>query len=129
LKINEKGSKLAAKTEQSVGEQGKDQLPINKVDTKPLDFKETKFVHNFVKTTKYTIFSFLPISLFLQCKNVIHIFFLFNGFLQTIPAISTNSPLASIVPVIWVMIMGMLFEMVADIRRWRSDTRVNNLGV
>lgn len=65
-------------------------------------------------------------SLFLQCKNVIHIFFIFNGFLQTIPAISTNSPLASLVPVVWVMIMGMIFELVADVRRWVSDNKINN---
>jgi uncharacterized membrane protein len=115
LKINDKGSiNQKAKTEQSDAAH---------------DFKESNFTHNSVKTTKYTIFSFLPISLFLQCKNVIHILYIFNGFLQSIPAISTNSPLASIVPVVWVMIMGMLFELVADIRRWRSDSKVNNFIV
>lgn len=62
-------------------------------------------------------------------KNVIHCFFLFNGFLQTIPSISTNSPLASFVPVLWTMSMGMLFELIADIRRWNSDKKVNNYKV
>lgn len=65
----------------------------------------------------------------LQLKNVIHIFFLFNGFLQTIPSISTNSPLASWVPVFWTMSMGMIFELIADIRRWNSDKKVNSYKV
>lgn len=65
----------------------------------------------------------------LQLKNVIHIFFLFNGFLQTIPSISTNSPLASWVPVFWTMSMGIIFELIADIRRWNSDKKVNNYKV
>jgi len=92
-------------------------------------FQACTFPSNYVKTTKYTVFSFLPVSLMLQLKNVIHIFFLFNGFLQTIPSISTNSPLASWVPVFWTMSMGMIFELIADIRRWNSDKKVNSYKV
>ena len=73
--------------------------------------------------------SFLPVSIFLQLKNVINVFFLFNGFLQTIPSISTNTPLASLVPVSFVMVMGMIFEAVADLIRWDNDKRVNNYKV
>ena len=65
----------------------------------------------------------------LQLKNVIHCFFIFNGFLQTIPSITTNSPLASFIPVLWTISMGMLFELIADIRRWKSDKKVNNYVV
>lgn len=68
-------------------------------------------------------------SLFLQLKNVIHVFFLFNGFLQTIPSITTNTPLASLIPVSFVMTLGMVFEMVADIMRWDNDKKVNNYEV
>jgi magnesium-transporting ATPase (P-type) len=80
---------------------------------------------NYIKTTKYTFYSFLPIALFYQCKNVIHMFFIFNGLLQTIESIQTNSPLASIVPVVWVMSMGMIFELISDLRRYKNDKKVN----
>ena len=83
------------------------------------------FPNNRVKTTKYTILDFLPRTIFDQMKNVIHAFFIFNGFLQTIPSISTNSPLASLVPVAWTMSMGIIFEMIADIRRWKQDNKTN----
>jgi len=106
--------------ELSVGKQSQPTPP------KPPENAETSgWPSNYVKTTKYTVLSFLPITLFQQLKNVIHIFFLFNGFLQTIPSISTNSPLASIIPVIWTMSMGMTFELIADIRRWTNDKKVN----
>jgi len=83
------------------------------------------FPQNLVKTTKYTIVNFLPATIFQQLKNVIHLFFIFNGFLQTIPSISTNSPLASLVPVAWTMSMGIIFELIADIRRWKQDNKTN----
>lgn len=81
---------------------------------------------NYIKTTKYTLLSFLPVSLLGQCMNVTHIFFIFNGFLQTIESINTNSPLASIIPVLWVMSMGIIFELLSDLRRYKSDKKVNS---
>jgi magnesium-transporting ATPase (P-type) len=46
--------------------------------------------------------------------------------MQSIPQFSTNSPLSSFVPIAWIIICCMLFEMVADIRRWREDKKANN---
>ena len=59
---------------------------------------------------------------------MINLFFLFNGFLQT-TEVSTNSPLASLVPVGWVIAMGMAFELVAEIRRRRYANKVNRVKV
>ena len=56
-------------------------------------------------------------------------FFIVNSILQAFPAISTNSPFASAAPVIWVVSMNLIFELVSDLRRWRSDRKVNNLKV
>ena len=42
---------------------------------------------------------------------------------------STNSPLASIIPVCWVIAMGMSFELVAEVRRRRYAKKVNNIKV
>ena len=81
------------------------------------------FVTNKISSTKYNVFTFLPITLFVQLKSVINCFYLFNGMLQTFPSISTNSPLASLIPVIWVMLLGIVFELIADLRRWSSDKK------
>jgi hypothetical protein len=80
---------------------------------------------NQVSSTKYNRWNFLPIALFQQLKNAVNIFFIVNGILQCIPSISTNNPLVSIIPVSWVIIIGMLFEGLADYKRWKQDNRVN----
>jgi hypothetical protein len=49
--------------------------------------------------------------------------------MQSVSQISTNSPLASLIPVSWIIGMGMLFELIADLRRWMSDRQVNNYPV
>lgn len=89
----------------------------------------TRFVTNRVKSTKYTLVSFLPLSLLNQLMNVVNLFFIVNGILQCVPAISTNSPLASLVPVGWVMLMGILFELIEDLKRHSQDTKDNTIQV
>ena len=33
------------------------------------------------------------------------------------------------VPTIWVIFMGMVFEAICDLRRWQSDRKGNNLKI
>ena len=71
----------------------------------------------------------MPIALFQQLKNAVNIFFIVNGILQCIPSITTNNPLVSIIPVSWVILIGMVFEGLADYKRWKQDNRVNGQTV
>jgi phospholipid-translocating ATPase len=80
---------------------------------------------NRLKTTKYNIFTFIPITLFLQFAKIVNAFFLVNGILQSIPSIRTNSPLATLVPLTFVVILGMVKEAIAEIRRWQEDRAFN----
>ena len=80
---------------------------------------------NKMSSTKYSWWSFLPLTLFQQLKNIINLFFIINGLLQHIPSISTNSPLVSLIPVSFVIILGIIFELIQDVRRWLSDNEVN----
>ena len=43
-----------------------------------------------------------------------------------IPAFSTNSYLASLLPTLWVMFLGMMFELAADLKRYSNDKKVNH---
>eukprot|EP00354_Favella_ehrenbergii_P007119 CAMPEP_0170458402 /NCGR_PEP_ID=MMETSP0123-20130129/5379_1 /TAXON_ID=182087 /ORGANISM="Favella ehrenbergii, Strain Fehren 1" /LENGTH=219 /DNA_ID=CAMNT_0010722529 /DNA_START=263 /DNA_END=922 /DNA_ORIENTATION=+ len=47
--------------------------------------------------------------------------------MQFIPAISTNSPLASMIPTIFIILVGMGKELYLEIKRWREDKRINSL--
>ena len=58
-----------------------------------------------------------------------HIIYLFNGFLQTIPSISVAAAWETVVPVLFTMSMGIFFEFVSDLRRWRNDHKINGYEV
>jgi magnesium-transporting ATPase (P-type) len=80
---------------------------------------------NKISTTRYNLLTYIPVSLFIQFVRVTNVFYVINAILQTIPSIRTNSPLASIIPLAFVVLLGMLREGLADIRRWREDRRTN----
>mmetsp|Transcript_36143 Transcript_36143/g.44077 ORF Transcript_36143/g.44077 Transcript_36143/m.44077 type:complete len:299 (+) Transcript_36143:54-950(+) len=82
---------------------------------------------NKIKSTHYTPLTFVPIVLLLQFKNVVVCFYTFNTIMQFIPAISTNSPLASMIPTIFIILVGMGKELYLEIKRWREDKRINSL--
>ena len=42
-----------------------------------------------------------------------------------IPSISTNTPLGTLIPVCEVIIVGIIFELVADLRRGANDKKFN----
>ena len=80
---------------------------------------------NKIKSTHYTPLTFAPIVLLLQYKNVIVCFYTFNTIMQSIPAISTNSPMASMIPTIFIILVGMGKELYLEIKRWKEDKRIN----
>lgn len=57
---------------------------------------------------------------------MINCFYVFNGILQSIPAISTNSPLASWIPLIFTIALGMVREGISDYKRYSNDKQTNN---
>jgi hypothetical protein len=79
------------------------------------------FPSNKISSTKYTIFSFLPLSFALQFARLANVFYLINAVLQSIPQISTNDPLATIIPLIYVVLIGMYKEFYADYKRYQGD--------
>jgi hypothetical protein len=52
-------------------------------------------------------------------------FYLVNAIFQSIPSIGTNSPLATIIPLAFVVGLGMVRELVVDLKRWREDKKTN----
>ena len=44
-----------------------------------------------------------------------------------IPAISTNSPLAALIPLLFIVCVGVIKELVVEIKRWNDDKAVNSM--
>ena len=101
------------------------------LDKPPLEWTQTQvaFPNNRIRTTKYTLLSFFPIALMNQLLNVVNIFYIVKTTLNSIKVFSTNSPLASGVPLLWVITMGMILELIPDLKRWSQDKKINQYEV
>ena len=86
-----------------------------------------KYVANAVKTTRYTWWNFVPISLFLQFTKVVNCFYVVNTVLNSIPSISTNEPVYALAVLIVLILIGMLKELLADLKRYKTDKLSNAL--
>jgi phospholipid-translocating ATPase len=85
-----------------------------------------KFKKNEVKTTKYTLITFLPKNLFEQLHRFANIFFLFILFLNWIPQINAFAKEVAMLPVLFVFSVTAVKDAFEDYRRYHSDKKINN---
>ncbi|XP_058473521.1 phospholipid-transporting ATPase ID [Solea solea] len=85
-----------------------------------------RYANNAIKTSKYNIFTFLPLNLFEQFSRLANAYFLFLMMLQVIPQVSSLSWFTTAVPLILVLSMTAVKDAADDINRNRCDKQVNN---
>ncbi|XP_041465604.1 probable phospholipid-transporting ATPase IM [Lytechinus variegatus] len=85
-----------------------------------------KYANNYIKTSKYNIFTFLPINLFEQFLRIANFYFLVLFILQLIGPISSLSPVTTALPLVVVLGLTAIKDAVDDFRRHKSDNQVNN---
>ena len=83
-------------------------------------------LNNFVRTTRYTILSFIPLTLLENFQRFANIYFLLMGILSFTPW-SPISPFIQISPLIFVILMSMVKSGVEDLIRYFSDLRYNSV--
>ncbi|CDQ61001.1 unnamed protein product [Oncorhynchus mykiss] len=66
-----------------------------------------KYADNAIKTSKYNIFTFLPLNLFEQFQRLANAYFLFLLCLQSIPEVSSLPWYTTVVPLVLVLSMTM----------------------
>ncbi|KAG7647547.1 putative P-type phospholipid transporter [Arabidopsis thaliana] len=86
------------------------------------------YCDNYVRTTKYTLATFLPKSLFEQFRRVANFYFLVVGILSFTP-LAPYTAVSAIVPLTFVILATMFKEGVEDWRRKQQDIEVNNRKV
>ena len=85
-----------------------------------------RYPTNFIRTSKYTLITFLPKSILIQFKRYANIYFLITAILQSIPQISPLSPFSAIAPVVFVIFLAVLREGYEDYLRHVSDNELNS---
>ncbi|XP_076647185.1 ATPase phospholipid transporting 8B isoform X2 [Halictus rubicundus] len=84
------------------------------------------YANNYIKTSKYSVLSFLPLNLFEQFQRLANFYFLCLLVLQIIPAISSLTPITTAIPLIGVLMLTAIKDAYDDFQRHSSDSQVNN---
>ncbi|RXN21326.1 phospholipid-transporting ATPase ID-like protein [Labeo rohita] len=88
-----------------------------------------KYANNAIKTSKYNVFTFLPLNLFEQFQRLANAYFVFLLILQLIPQISSLSWFTTVVPLLLVLSITLVKDLSDDITRHKNDKHVNNRKV
>ena len=84
------------------------------------------FRGNRIKTTKYTILTFIPKNLFEQFHRFANVYFLFIIILNWIPQVNAFGKEIAMFPLIFVLAITALKDIFEDRQRYLSDKMVNN---
>ncbi|CDR96755.1 phospholipid-translocating P-type ATPase, flippase family protein, putative [Babesia bigemina] len=85
---------------------------------------------NFIRTTKYSLLSFLPRVLLFQMTRLGNLIFLGVSFLQLIKEVSDSNGLPTyLIPVVFVVAVCVARELASDLARWRNDREENGRTV
>uniref|UniRef100_A0A673GRP0 Phospholipid-transporting ATPase n=1 Tax=Sinocyclocheilus rhinocerous TaxID=307959 RepID=A0A673GRP0_9TELE len=85
--------------------------------------------NNAIKTSKYNVFTFLPLNLFEQFQRLANAYFVFLLILLLIPQISSLSWFTTVVPLLLVLSITLAKDLSDDITRHKNDKHVNNREV
>ena len=83
--------------------------------------KQYKLKDNYISTTKYNLFTFIPKGLLFQFCRLSNVYFLFTAIIQSIPIISPLTSLTAIIPLIFVLGISLIREAIEDLARYRYD--------
>ncbi|XP_053340907.1 phospholipid-transporting ATPase VB [Clarias gariepinus] len=96
-------------------------------DQKPKDHPNRHYAGNGVKTTKYSIWSFIPMNLLEQFHRVANIYFLGLAVLNFIPAVNAFQPQVAIIPICVILGLTAIKDAWEDFRRYKSDRQLNSM--
>ncbi|XP_059644939.1 probable phospholipid-transporting ATPase 4 [Cornus florida] len=86
--------------------------------------KPHKYCSNYISTTKYNFFTFLPKAIFEQFRRVANLYFLLAAILSLTP-VAPFSAISMIAPLSFVVGLSMAKEALEDWRRFIQDMKVN----
>uniref|UniRef100_A0A9J7Y6N1 Phospholipid-transporting ATPase n=1 Tax=Cyprinus carpio carpio TaxID=630221 RepID=A0A9J7Y6N1_CYPCA len=95
--------------------------------TKGGDNPNRHYANNKIKTTKYTLLSFLPKNLFEQFHRFANVYFVFIALLNFVPVVNAFQPELALAPVVFILSVTAIKDLWEDYRRHRSDKEINHL--
>ncbi|KAI1339124.1 P-type ATPase [Xylariaceae sp. FL0016] len=102
-------------------------IPLRVQHDTPLvdERRASSYISNTIRTSRYTVFDFLPKQLFFQFTRLANFYFLCVGIPQMIPGLSTTGTYTTILPLLFFVLLTIVKEGYDDYKRHRLDTREN----
>lgn len=103
-------------------------IPLNSSDEKVLidERRGNGYISNSIRSSRYTIFDFLPKQLLFQATRLSNFYFICIGVPQTIPGLSTTGNYTTILPLAFFILVTMAKEGYDDFCRHKLDEVENN---
>lgn len=107
-------------------------IPLNPTNSGPSGLIDERsgnpYVSNYIRSSRYTIWSFIPAQLVFQFSKLGNFYFLVIGVVQIIPGLSTVGRWTTIAPLALFVLFSMLKEGYDDWRRYGLD-KVENRDI
>lgn len=81
---------------------------------------------NAIRTTKYSILTFIPMNLFQQFHRVANLYFLFLALLNWVPVVEAFQKEITMIPLVLVLTVIAIKDALEDYRRYVFDKRINS---
>ncbi|KAL2967840.1 hypothetical protein AAZX31_16G196200 [Glycine max] len=85
-----------------------------------------EFAGNEIRTSRYTLLTFLPKNIFIQFHRVAYVYFLAIAALNQLPPLAVFGRTVSLFPLLFVLCVTAIKDAYEDWRRHRSDRNENN---
>lgn len=84
---------------------------------------------NWISTTLYNIYNFIPLGIWNQVKQPINLYFIIIAVVALIPQVSAIDPYSAVIPTVWVILFSLCFDWYDDLKRYLQNRKVNNQPV
>lgn len=84
------------------------------------------YIGNTIRSSRYTIWNFVPRQLFFQFSKLANAYFLLVSILQMVPGLSPTGSYTTIAPLLVFVMISMAKEGYDDVRRYKLDQVENN---
>lgn len=84
------------------------------------------FTDNYVKTTKYTLLTFIPLNIWEQFHRLANVYFVFIVILNFMPRVEAFAKEVAGIPVLAVLLVTAIKDGIEDLRRYNADQKINH---
>ncbi|CEP15325.1 hypothetical protein [Parasitella parasitica] len=100
-------------------------LPLPRYELTAKGKPKTAYATNKIRTSKYTVISFVPKNLFEQFRRPANMYFLAMAIIQMLPMFGVKSPALTLLPICTVVFITALKDAIEDFQRHKVDEQYN----